>query len=60
VEAMSSHRPYRASLGITAALDEIRAGRGIRYHAPSVDACLYLINEKKIDICSENLCPVFL
>ncbi len=60
VEAMSSHRPYRASLGITMALDEIRSGRGTRYHAPSVDACLYLINEKKIDICSENLCPVFL
>jgi PAS domain S-box-containing protein/putative nucleotidyltransferase with HDIG domain len=60
VEAMSSHRPYRPSLGITMALDEIRSGRGTRYHAPSVDACLYLINEKKIDICSENLCPVFL
>jgi PAS domain S-box-containing protein/putative nucleotidyltransferase with HDIG domain len=60
VEAMSSHRPYRPSLGVTAALDEIRSGRGSRYHAPSVDACLYLINEKKIDICSENLCPVFL
>ncbi|GAB6190867.1 hypothetical protein JCM39068_06160 [Desulfocastanea catecholica] len=60
VEAMSSHRPYRPSLGITMALDEIRSGRGTRYHAPSVDACLYLINEKKIDICSENVCPVFL
>jgi PAS domain S-box-containing protein/putative nucleotidyltransferase with HDIG domain len=60
VEAMSSHRPYRPSLGITMALDEIRSGRGTRYHAPSVDACLYLINEKKIDICSEELCPVFL
>jgi PAS domain S-box-containing protein/putative nucleotidyltransferase with HDIG domain len=60
VEAMASHRPYRPSLGITMALDEIRAGRGTRYHAPSVDACLYLINEKKIDICSESVCPVFL
>ncbi|MEE4137354.1 MAG: HD domain-containing phosphohydrolase [Desulforhopalus sp.] len=60
VEAMASHRPYRPSLGITMALDEIRSGRGTRYHAPSVDACLYLINEKKIDICSESVCPVFL
>ncbi len=60
VEAMSSHRPYRPSLGIDKALDEIRSGRGIRYHTPSVDACLYLINEKKIDLCSEDLCPVFL
>ncbi len=49
VEAMSSHRPYRPSLGITRALDEIRSGRGTRYHTPSVDACLHLILEKKID-----------
>lgn len=49
VEAMSSHRPYRPALGMTQALDEIRAGRGIRYHAPSVDACLRLILEEKID-----------
>ncbi len=60
VEAMSSHRPYRPSLGIDKALAEIRSGRGSRYHAPSVDACLYLITEKKIDICSEEICPVFL
>ena len=52
VEAMSSHRPYRPSLGIPMALDEIRAGRGTRYHAPSVDACLHLILEKKLDLSS--------
>jgi len=60
VEAMSSHRPYRPSLGIEKALDEIRDGRGVRYHAPSVDACLHLILEKKIEFCTENWCPVFL
>lgn len=60
VEAMSSHRPYRPSLGITRALDEIRDGRGKQYHAPSVDACLYLILEKKIEFCSEDWCEVFL
>ena len=49
VEAMSSHRPYRPTLGITRALDEIRSGRGTLYHTPSVDACLHLILEKKID-----------
>jgi PAS domain S-box-containing protein/putative nucleotidyltransferase with HDIG domain len=55
VEAMSSHRPYRPSLGIPMALDEIRSGRGTRYHGPSVDACLYLIQEKKIELSfSEN------
>jgi putative nucleotidyltransferase with HDIG domain len=54
VEAMSSHRPYRPSLGISIALDEIRSGRGIRYHAPSVDACLHLILEKKIEFASRD------
>ena len=60
VEAMSSHRPYRASLGIDNALDAIRAGRGTLYHASSVDACVHLIAEGKFDICSKDVCPVFL
>ncbi len=59
VEAMSSHRPYRPSLGITRALDEIQEGRGILYHPQSVDACLHLILEKKIEFFSEDWCPVF-
>ncbi len=59
VEAMSSHRPYRPALGIASALDEIRSGRGTRYHAPSVDACIHLITEKKVDICATDICPVF-
>jgi PAS domain S-box-containing protein/putative nucleotidyltransferase with HDIG domain len=54
VEAMSSHRPYRPSLGISMALDEIRSGRGIRYHAPSVDACLRLIQEKYFEFSSSK------
>lgn len=49
VEAISSNRPYRPSLGMDAALEEIQNGRGIRYHAPCVDACLKLIKEEKID-----------
>ncbi|NJB69364.1 PAS domain S-box-containing protein/putative nucleotidyltransferase with HDIG domain [Desulfobaculum xiamenense] len=44
VEAMSSHRPYRASLGLPSALDEIRAGRGGLYDATVVDACLALFD----------------
>ncbi len=40
VEAMASHRPYRAALGVDAALEEIRAGRGLRYDAQVVDACI--------------------
>jgi PAS domain S-box-containing protein/putative nucleotidyltransferase with HDIG domain len=50
VEAMSSHRPYRPSLGLETALEEVRSGRGVLYHAESVDACLHLITEKKVDL----------
>lgn len=42
VEAMVSHRPYRAALGVDAALAEIRAGRGVRYDAAAADACIAL------------------
>ena len=54
VEAMSSHRPYRPSLGITKALDEIRNGGGTRYHAASVDACLHLVLEKRVELSVEG------
>jgi len=40
VEAMSSHRPYRAALGLAVALDEIRSGRARLYDADVVDACV--------------------
>jgi len=39
VEAMSSHRPYRASLGIEAALDEVRANAGRLYDPDVAAAC---------------------
>ncbi len=45
VEAMASHRPYRPALGLEAALDEIRSGRGRRYDPDAVDACLRLFDE---------------
>jgi PAS domain S-box-containing protein len=45
VEAMASHRPYRASLGTDAALKEIERGRGGPYDAVVVDACLKLFRE---------------
>ena len=44
-EAMASHRPYRRALGIDAALAEIESGRGKRYDANCVDACLKLFRE---------------
>jgi len=46
VEAMISHRPYRTALGIDAALDEIRAGRGTKYDARAVDACVTLFTKR--------------
>lgn len=46
VEAMASHRPYRPSLGIDAALSEIEKNRGIFYDNAIVDACLRLFREK--------------
>ena len=42
VEAMASHRPYRQSLGIDAALQEITKNRGVLYDEAVVDACLKL------------------
>jgi PAS domain S-box-containing protein/putative nucleotidyltransferase with HDIG domain len=46
VEAMASHRPYRASLGIDAALQEIEKNKGILYDSAVADACLRLFREK--------------
>ena len=46
VEAMSSHRPYRAALGLDAALAEITRGRGTAYGEAAVDARLHLFRDK--------------
>lgn len=46
VESMGSHRPYRPSLGIEKALDEIRENRGILYDATVVDVCLKLFTQQ--------------
>ncbi len=45
VEAMASDRPYRAALGIDAALAEIRRGRGTAYWPDAVDACVQVFRE---------------
>lgn len=50
VEAMSSHRPYRAALGIEVALDEIKANRGILYDPVAVDACLKAHEKKMFNV----------
>jgi putative nucleotidyltransferase with HDIG domain len=46
VEAMASHRPYRASLGIDVALEEIEKNKGVLYDEAAANACLKLFREK--------------
>ena len=47
VEAMSSHRPYRPSLGIEKALMAIKDGKGKLFDADIVDVCLELFASGK-------------
>jgi HD-GYP domain-containing protein (c-di-GMP phosphodiesterase class II) len=46
IEAMASHRPYRAALGMEAALREIENGRGVLYDPAVITACLRIFREK--------------
>jgi HD-GYP domain-containing protein (c-di-GMP phosphodiesterase class II) len=50
VEAMASHRPYRAALGLDAALEEIEKSRGLLYDSHAVDTCLRVFREKGYQI----------
>jgi HD-GYP domain-containing protein (c-di-GMP phosphodiesterase class II) len=45
VEAMASHRPYRAALGMDIALGEIERGRGTAYDPEVANTCLKLFRE---------------
>ena len=49
IEAMSSHRPYRPSLGIDHALEEIVKNKGKLYDPKVVDACVSVFNEKNFN-----------
>lgn len=46
VETMASHRPYRPSIGIDKALEEISHNRGTLYDPRVVDACMVLLTKK--------------
>ena len=46
VEAMSSHRPYRPSLGIDVALHEVLSKSGTLYDAEAVEACVNLFRRE--------------
>jgi HD-GYP domain-containing protein (c-di-GMP phosphodiesterase class II) len=50
IEAMASHRPYRAGLGIDAALEEIGSKRGLLYDAAVVDAAIRIFREKRFSL----------
>lgn len=50
VEAMISHRPYRAALGVDAALNEIVGQKDVLYDAAVVDACLTLYRERGFNL----------
>jgi len=49
VEAMSSHRPYRAALGVDAALAEITQNRGTLFDPDVVDACLAVFQDQQFE-----------
>jgi PAS domain S-box-containing protein len=49
VEAMVSHRPYRAGMTVATALEEIRNGAGTRYDPSVCDACIGLFEVDDFD-----------
>jgi PAS domain S-box-containing protein len=53
VEAIMSHRPYRAALGRAAALAEIEQGSGRLYEPRVVEACLRLFRETEFAFSEE-------
>lgn len=50
LEAMSSHRPYRPSLGMEAALEEIKKNSGILYDEKVVKVCSKLVENDLINV----------
>jgi len=52
IEAMASHRPYRAALGLDMALEEITRNRGKLYDPAVVDACIKLFREQGFNFSS--------
>jgi len=53
LEAMCSHRPYRPTLGIGKAMEEIAKKRGILYDPEVVDSCLRLYQESPMVLMGE-------
>lgn len=57
VEAMASHRPYRPSLGIDAALEELVRNRGILYDPDVVNACINVFQKNEFEFRIEAAAP---
>ncbi len=55
VEAIASHRPYRAALGIEKAMKEISNKRGSYFDEDVVDACLSIVQDKNFQFTEEGL-----
>ena len=53
LEAMASHRPYRPTRGIEAALWEVKKGRGTLFDPEIVDACLGLFADGRLNLANE-------
>jgi putative nucleotidyltransferase with HDIG domain len=53
IEAMATHRPYRASLGIERALEEIERNRGRFYDEDVANTCLHLFRSGKFRLEAE-------
>lgn len=50
IEAMATHRPYRPSLGLETALEEIERGAGAQYDADVATAAVRLFRERAYQI----------
>jgi HD-GYP domain-containing protein (c-di-GMP phosphodiesterase class II) len=48
LESMLSHRPYRPSLGIDRAVQELQGGRGTIYDSAVVDVALKIVREQRL------------
>jgi len=55
IEAMSHSRPYRAAVGIDAALQTIERGRGTLFDAEVVDACVKLFKQENYQFPASEL-----
>lgn len=54
-EAMLAHRPYRPGRPMEHVIKELTDGRGRRYDARAVDACLAILNEEGLEPASTSV-----